>query len=132
VSSSTIGAQLIGNHVLNAVGQTFDLLTMDQTTLNTDNFIPGLGTPFAMIAEQLLSIGGSETFFDESLELGYNLLINLEEKGQMVGINAAYSLIENLSIDGSVRYFKGDDKPENRFEQLEDFSHFQFQLAYSF
>ena len=132
VNSSTIGAQLIGNHVLNAVGQTVDLLTMGQTTLNTDNFIPGLGTPFAMIAEQSLSIVGSETFFDESLELGYNLLINLEEKGQMVGINAAYSLIENWSIDGSVSYFKGDDKPENSFKQLEDFSHFQLQLSYSF
>ena len=132
VNSSTIGAQLIGNHVLNAVGQTVDLLTMDQTTLNTDNFIPGLGTPFAMIAEQSLSIVGNETFFDESLELGYNLLINLEEKGQMVGINVAYSLIENWSIDGSVSYFKGDDKPENSFKQLEDFSHFQLQLSYSF
>jgi hypothetical protein len=74
----------------------------------------------------------SKTFFGESLELGYNLLINLEEKGQMFGVNAAYSLIENWSIDGSVSYFKGDDNPQNRFEQLEDFSHFQFQLAYSF
>ena len=131
-SSFTIGAQLIGNHVLNAVGQTFDLATMGQTTLNTDNFTPGLGTPFAMIAEQSLSIVGSGMFFDESLELGYNLLINLEEKGQMVGVNAAYSLIENWSIDGSVSYFKGDDNPQNKFEQLEDFSHFQLQLAYRF
>ena len=132
VSSSTIGAQLIGNHVLNAVGQTVDLVTMDPVAMNTDNFVPGLGTPFAMIAEQSLSIVSSKTFFGESLELGYNLLINLEEKGQMFGVNAAYSLIENWSIDGSVSYFKGDNKPENRFEQLEDFSHFQFQLAYSF
>jgi len=132
VSSSTIGAQLIGNHVLNAVGQTVDLVTMDPVAINTDNFVPGLGTPFAMIAEQSLSIVSSETFFDESLELGYNLLINLEEKGQIVGVNAAYSLIENWSIDGSVSYFKGDDKPQNRFEQLEDFSHYQLQLTYSF
>jgi len=132
VRSSTIGAQLIGNHVLNAVGQTIDLVTMDLVAINTDNFVPGLGTPFAMIAEQSLSIVGSKTFFDENLELGYNLLINLEEKGQMVGVNVAYSLIENWSIDGSVSYFKGDDKLENSFEQLEDFSHFQFQLAYSF
>ena len=132
VSSSTIGAQLIGNHVLNAVGQTVSLVTMDPVEINTDNFVPGLGTPFAMIAEQSLSIVGSETFFDESLELGYNLLINLEEKGQIVGVNAAYSLIENWSIDGSVSYFKGDDKPQNRFEQLEDFSHYQLQLTYSF
>ena len=132
VSSSTIGAQLIGNHVLNAVGQTVDLVTMDPVAINTDNFVPGLGTPFAMIAEQSLSIVGSGMFFDESLELGYNLLINLEEKGQMVGVNAAYSLIENWSIDGSVSYFKGDDNPQNKFEQLEDFSHFQLQLAYRF
>ena len=132
VISSTIGAQLISNHVLNAVGQTVDLVTMDLVAINTDNFVPGLGTPFAMIAEQSLSIVGSKTFFDENLELGYSLLINLEEKGQMVGVNVAYSLIENWSIDGSVSYFKGDDKPENRFEELEDFSHFQFQLAYSF
>ena len=115
-----------------SVGQTIDLVTMDPVAINTDNFVPGLGTPFAMIAEQSLSIVGSETFFDESLELGYNLLINLEENGQMFGVNAAYSLIENWSIDGSVSYFKGDDTPQNRFEQLEDFSHYQLQLAYSF
>ena len=132
VSSSTIGAQLIGNHVLNAVGKTFDLVTMGQTTLNTNNFIPGLGTPFAMIAEQSLSIVGNKTFFNENLELNYNLLINLEEEGQMAGFSVKYSLMENWFIEGSVSYFIGDDSPENRFEQLEDFSHYQLQLAYSF
>ena len=131
-SSFTIGAQLIGNHVLNAVGQTFDLATMGQTTLNTDNFTPGLGTPFAMIAEQSLLIVGSKTLFDESLELNYNLLINLDEKGQMIGVSAEYSFVENWFIDGSVSYFEGDGNPQNRFEQLEDFSHFQLQLAYRF
>jgi len=132
VSSSTIGAQLIGNHVLNAVGKTFDLATMGQITLNTNNFIPGLGTPFAMIAEQSLSIVGNKTFFNENLELNYNLLINLEEEGQMAGFSVKYSLMENWFIEGSVSYFIGDDSPENRFEQLEDFSHYQLQLAYSF
>ena len=132
VSSSTIGAQLIGNHVLNAVGKTFDLVTMGQTTLNTNNFIPGLGTPFAMIAEQSLSIVGNKTFFNENLELNYNLLINLEEEGQMAGFSVKYSLMENWFIEGSVSYFIGDDSPENSFKQLEDFSHFQLQLSYSF
>ena len=132
VRSSTIGAQLIGNHVLNAVGQTVDLVTMDSTTLNADNFIPGMGTPFAMISDRSLSIVGSETFFDENLELNYNVLVNLEEKGHMTGLSAKYSVMDNLFIEGSVSYFKGDDNPENRFKQLEDFSHFQLQLAYSF
>ena len=132
VRSSTIGAQLIGNHVLNAVGQTVDLVTMDSTTLNADNFIPGMGTPFAMISDRSLSIVGSETFFDENLELNYNILVNLEEKGHMTGFSAKYSVMDNLFIEGSVSYFKGDDNPENRFKQLEDFSHFQLQLAYSF
>ncbi len=132
VRSSTIGAQLIGNHVLNAVGQTVDLVTMNSTTLNADNFIPGMGTPFAMISDKSLSIVGSETFFDENLELNYNVLVNLEEKGHMTGFSAKYSVMDNLFIEGSVSYFKGDDSPENRFKQLEDFSHFQLQLAYSF
>ena len=132
VRSSTIGAQLIGNHVLNAVGQTVDLVTMNSTTLNADNFIPGMGTPFAMISDKSLSIVGSETFFDENLELNYNILVNLEEKGHMTGFSAKYSVMDNLFIEGSVSYFKGDDNPENRFKQLEDFSHFQLQLAYSF
>jgi len=132
VSSSTIGAQLIVNHVLNAVGQTVDLVTMNSTTLNADNFIPGMGTPFAMISDRSLSIVGSETFFDENLELNYNILVNLEEKGHMTGFSAKYSVMDNLFIEGSVSYFKGDDNPENRFKQLEDFSHFQLQLAYSF
>ena len=132
VRSSTIGAQLIGNHVLNAVGQTVDLVTMNSTTLNADNFIPGMGTPFAMISDKSLSIVGSETFFDENLELNYNVLVNLDEKGHMTGFSAKYSVMDNLFIEGSVSYFKGDDSSENRFKQLEDFSHFQLQLAYSF
>ena len=131
-NSKTIGAQIIGNNVLKASGNTLDLSSMSMTTLNTDNFIPGMGTPFAMISNKSLLIIGSNRFFDDDLELNYNLLFNLEDPGQLLGFSLEYLLSDNWFINVYASYFIGNDDPINRFEQLEDFSNTQFQLSYTF
>ncbi|MEC8839001.1 MAG: hypothetical protein VYA09_02490, partial [Candidatus Neomarinimicrobiota bacterium] len=131
-SSKTIGAQIIGNNVLKASGNTLDLSRMNMTTLNTDNFIPGMGTPFAMISNKSLLIIGSNRFFDDDLELNYNLLFNLEDPGQLLGFSLEYLLTDNWFINVYASYFIGNDDPINKFEQLEDFSNTQFQLSYTF
>ena len=131
-NSKTIGAQLIGNNVLKATGNTLDLSSMNMTPLNNDNFIPGMGTPFAMISNKSLLIIGSNRFFDDDLELSYNLLFNLEEQGQLLGFNLEYLLNDNWFFNVSANYFIGNDDPINSFEQLEDFSNTQLQLSYTF
>ena len=131
-NSKTIGAQIIGNNILKASGNTLDLSSMGMTTLNTDNFIPGMGTPFAMISNKSLLIIGSNRFFDDDLELNYNLLFNLEDPGQLLGFSLEYLLSDNWFINVYASYFIGNDDPINRFEQLEDFSNTQFQLSYTF
>ena len=131
-NSKTIGAQLIGNNVFEATGNTLDLSSMNMTPLNNDNFIPGMGTPFAMISNKSLLIIGSNRFFDDDLELSYNLLFNLEEQGQLLGFNLEYLLNDNWFFNVSANYFIGNDDPINSFEQLEDFSNTQLQLSYTF
>ena len=131
-NSKTIGAQLIGNNVFEATGNTLDLSSMNMTPLNNDNFIPGMGTPFAMISNKSLLIIGSNRFFDDDLELSYNLLFNLEEQGQLLGFNLEYLLNDNWFFNVSANYFIGNDDPINSFEQLEDFSNSQLQLSYTF
>ena len=131
-NSKTIGAQLIGNNVIEATGNTLDLSSMNMTPLNNDNFIPGMGTPFAMISNKSLLIIGSNRFFDDDLELSYNLLFNLEEQGQLLGFNLEYLLNDNWFFNVSANYFIGNDDPINSFEQLEDFSNTQLQLSYTF
>ena len=131
-NSKTIGAQLIGNNVIEATGNTLDLSSMNTTPLNNDNFIPGMGTPFAMISNKSLLIIGSNRFFDDDLELSYNLLFNLEEQGQLLGFNLEYLLNDNWFFNVSANYFIGNDDPINSFEQLEDFSNTQLQLSYTF
>ena len=131
-NSKTIGAQLIGNNVIEATGNTLDLSSMNMTPLNNDNFIPGMGTPFAMISNKSLLIIGSNRFFDDDLELSYNLLFNLEEQGQLLGFNLEYLLNDNWFFNVSANYFIGNDDPINSFEQLENFSNTQLQLSYTF
>ena len=131
-SSKSIGVQIIGNSVFKATGNTVDLSTLSMSTLTTKNFVPGMGTPFAMISNKCLLIIGSNRFFDDDLELNFNLLVNLEDTGQLLGLNLEYLLNDNWFIDVSISYFIGNGDPINRFEQLEDFSNTQFQLSYSF
>jgi hypothetical protein len=131
-NSKTIGAQLIGNNILKASGNTLDLSSMNMTKLNTNNFIPGMGTPFAMISNKSLLVAGSNRFFDDDLEFNYNVLFNLENPGQLFGFSLEYLLSDNWFINVSTSYFIGNNDPINRFEQLEDYSNTQFQLSYTF
>ena len=85
-----------------------------------------------MISNKSLLIIGSNRFFDEDLELNFNLLVNLEDTGQLLGLNLEYLLNDNWFIDVSISYFIGNGDPINRLEQFEDFSITQFQLYYSF
>lgn len=130
-SDINLGAQLLGTYIHKTDGGT---LTMQGVIpLTKDNFTPGMGTPFALIAEKALIVNGSTKIFDDRLELTAMSLINLEETGYILGMNVGYSPIENWELKLGISKFIGDaNDPENSFTQMEDFSHLSLGLEYNF
>ena len=88
-------------------------------TLTTEDFVPGMGTPFAMISNKSLLIIGSNRFFDDDLELNFNLLVNLEDTGQLIGLNLEYLLNDNWFIENIDAFYPNAQiKIHNRWGQL--------------
>lgn len=130
-SDVNLGLQLLGTDVLDASGMTFG--ATGTTDLTKDNFTPGMGTPFAMIAEKAVIVNGSTSLFDNRLDLEAMSLVNLDETGYLIGINADYSPFENWKFNIGINKFIGDDEdPDNHFSQMEDFSHVSLGLEFNF
>jgi len=130
-SDFNFGAQLLGTEVLDADGM--HITMMGAELLTKDNFTPGMGTPFAMIAEKAVIVNASTSLFDNRLDVEAMSLINLDETGYMIGIKGDYSPFENWKLNLGVSKFIGDsDDPENKFAQMEDFSHLSLGLEYNF
>ncbi|MEE9572379.1 MAG: hypothetical protein V3W20_04985, partial [Candidatus Neomarinimicrobiota bacterium] len=130
-SDIKFGAQFLGTNIFSADGTTFN--GQAPIPLTKDNFTPAMGTPFAMIAEKAIIVNGSGNFFDDRLEVSAMSLINLEETGYMLGMNAGYSPIEDWELKLGLTKFIGDaDGRENRFTLMEDFSHLSFGLDFNF
>jgi len=92
-----------------------------------------LGIPFAMFTDKSLLISATENLFDNRLELQGSSMVNLEDKGMMLGMNADYSPIEDWNLDLGVIQFWGDkNNGEIPFTKMEDFSHISVGLKYSF
>jgi hypothetical protein len=95
-------------------------------------FSAGMGTPFAMISDQVVMLSSMVTIMDNDLELGGMIMINLAETGYMANLNSSYTLWEGLSLDASLAYFIGGDELDNKFKQLEDFSNLNLGFNASF
>ena len=126
-----LGIQLLGTNILSAEGTIFNgVMPMP---LTKENFTPGMGTPFAMIAEKALIVNSSTNFFDDRLKIEAMSLVNLEETGYMLGMNVGFSPIENWKLKLGINKFIGNsDDPANRFAQMEDFSHLSLGLGFNF
>ncbi len=130
-SDINIGIQFLGTSIISADGLTFT--GMGFVDLTKNNFVPGMGTPFAMIAEKALIVNGSTNLLDDQVCIEAMSLINLEEIGYMLGMNVSYSPIENWELELGVSHFIGDENdPENSFTQMEDFSHLSLGLEFDF
>jgi hypothetical protein len=95
-------------------------------------FSAGMGTPFAMISDQVVMLSSMATLLDNSLELSGMLMINLAETGYMTSLGSSYAVMEGLSLDATLGYFIGGEEEGNRFKELEDFSNMNLGLTYSF
>ncbi|NOZ03003.1 MAG: hypothetical protein GXO92_00135 [FCB group bacterium] len=128
-----VNAQFIGNTVLKAKGRTLDFTNFQPVALTTENFIPGMGTPFAMFADRAVMVTASADYFDGRLELRATEFINLDETGSMFGLGTTYSPRENWNIRLDLIKLNGDENdPGNAFTRLEDFSHVNIGLEYNF
>jgi hypothetical protein len=130
-SDINLGVQLLGTNVLFTEGTIFN--GQWPVPLTKETFTPGMGTPFAMIAEKALIVNGSTNLLDSRIEIETMSLVNLEETGYMLGMNIGYSPIENWELNLKINKFIGDsNNPENSFTQMEDFSHLSFGLEFNF
>lgn len=130
-SEVNIGAQYLGTYINKVDGETFS--PQGKIPLTKANFIPGMGTPFAIIAEKALIVNSSINLLDDRLSVEAMSLINLEETGYIIGINVDFSPIENWKLKLGINKFIGDaDDPDNRFTQMEDFSHLSLGLEFNF
>lgn len=129
----TFMGQILGTQISNADGLLMNPLDPSQNiALNEDNFIPGLGTPFAMIADQVAIMSTMVTMFDSALELTGMVMFNLEETGTMLNLGSDYSISDGLNVETRMAYFIGGDEEGNSFKRLEDFSNISLGLSYSF
>lgn len=111
---------------------TLDPFRAQFAQMGVPDFSAGMGTPFALIADQVVILSSMVTLLDNSLELNGMLMVNLEETGYMANIGSTYSIREGLNLETTLGYFIGGDEEGNRFKQLEDFSNVNLGLSYSF
>lgn len=101
--------------------------------LTKDYFQPGMGTPFAMLADNGIMAGAKATLLDNALEIGLTTFYDLDEQGKMLGLTTDYSPLENWQMSLGITTLMGDEnKPDYPFTALEDFSHYRLGLTYHF
>ena len=92
-----------------------------------------MGMPCAIIADRGLLILLSRTFMDNALELSSYTFYNLEMNSFMLDGKMDYSLGKNLAVNfGFTQFFGNENELEDRFNDLESFSHVQISLKYNF
>lgn len=123
--------QLIGSSVISVQGLAPNMSNlMSPVELTQDNFQPGMGTPFAMFTDLGAMLSASATLFDNRLEIKANSFIDLKETGVMFGGQVVYSPIENLNVELGISQFTGEE--ESKLKEMEDFSHINLGVKYSF
>ena len=111
---------------------TLDPLRSQLAQMGVPEFSAGMGTPFALISDQVVILSSMVTLLDNALELSGMVMINLAETGYMANLGSTYSIVEGLNLETTLAYFVGGDEEDNRFRQLEDFSNLKLGLSYSF
>ena len=98
--------------------------------MNEDELQQGMGTPFAMFTDLGMFLSATGNYLDNALEIRINTFLDLEDSQKMLGGGLTYSPVENWKIDCSISKFLG--KEGTHFKDMEDFSHIQIGLKYSF
>jgi hypothetical protein len=126
--------QLIGNDVLEVNGSTYAYdengNPPELAAMNEDELQQGMGTPFAMFTDLGMFLSATGNYLDNALEIRINTFMDLEDSQKMLGGGVSYSPVENLDLELSITQFYG--AKGTQFKKMEDFSHIQIGLKYSF
>ena len=100
----------------------------------SENFNMGLGTPFAAFSKNVLLLSSQKNYMDGTFDISLMGMIDLTQKGYMLGGNIEYSPIENWVVTVGSSKFIGDGNNEshNIFNELEDFSNTTIAVKFSF
>ena len=112
-----------------------DGLGMNLDDFETENlFIPGVGTPYAMITPEAMLINIEKAFPDKSLTIDINAFLDAAHgDGRLLSIEAEYELESGVELGLGVTKIYGDDKIENyNFNNMKSFSSFRSRLTYYF
>ena len=132
-SDITLSFQLINNQLRNQSSEWYHTYGNELVKFTKMDFQPGMGTPFAMLSDKALLISSTGVMMDDHLEINGNIMMNLDDKGQMIGMKIGYSPLINWKIEAGITMFSGDENnPENKFTRMEDFSNSTLGLVYNF
>jgi len=133
----TLMGQYINQHIWRVKDES-DALTVDSSYILiehdfSEDFKPGMGTPYALLGDKVLLFSTKATFWDNSLELRFSALKNLEETGLMTAVESSYSPAERIQLQlGWVYFWAPSDEPENIFSRMRSFAHLRGGISFFF
>ena len=115
-------------------------LELDPENMTPSNFFnPGLGVPLAFITNEAILINLNKIFLENQLKISLSSIFDINQSkvcGTINEIKVEYDIVQDLIILMGLTEINGSKThPENenyRFNKMEDFSHFRFELKYFF
>ena len=108
-------------------------LSLDQVeTINY--FMPGMGSPIAMITSKSIILNFKQYLLDRNLLFTITDFFDLDKgNGKLTSFELEYNFGSGLKVSAGITKIKGDSSLENyTFNAMEDFSHFRCQMKYYF
>ncbi len=116
----------------------------DPESMTPENFFtPGMGVPLATLTSKAAIIIMDKTFLNDQLKVSTTSMLDLDNYDGISGIVGSlteykieYNITQDLlSLFGLTKVVGTKDHPDGdqyQFNQMEDFSHFRFELKYFF
>tara|TARA_Y100000994_G_C15697431_1_gene443855 strand:+ start:1654 stop:3159 length:1506 start_codon:yes stop_codon:yes gene_type:complete len=112
-----------------------DDLGMSLENFEPENlFIPGVGTPYAMITSEGVLLNFEKGFPDSDLTIDFNAFIDADKgDGKLLSIEFEHDLGDGFELSYGITKILGDDSIENyNFNRMESFSSFRSRITYYF
>ncbi len=110
-------------------------LGMKLSEFNTRNvFMPGVGTPLAMISTEGFLFNISKHFPDKNLTIDLNAFLDAAHgDGKLISIEAEYDIGNGFEVSAGITQIFGDSQIDNyNFNNMKDFSSFRSRITYYF
>ena len=97
-------------------------------------FIPGVGSPYAMITSEAVLLNIEKEFPDHNFTIDLNAFLDAAHgNGRLLSIEGEYDFGDGFEFSLGVTKIYGDDKIEHyNFNNMESFSSFRSRITYYF